>query len=255
MLEPIDETYRRRIEIRTGPGVVEAAMEDYIHHFAIRLLHDGTTVTAVDIATERVPWSSCPEGAIGLRRLEGVPLEEIADLGTWIGTRADQCVHTVDLAVVAAAAAIRGTDRTYEFLMSGIGHRERTALLLVDGEPWATWVIAREVVVDPSRSGRFVGLPFDRSGFSRWIGENLGPEDLEPAAVMRRASSIGMGRGIDIDSWPNAAVARPGDGSCHTYRPEVVEVAIRNIGSQRETDADPVGSPIPAARHWLDRSR
>jgi hypothetical protein len=255
MIEPIDATYRRRIEVRPGPLVVEAAMEDYIHHFAIRLHHDGTKVTAVDIAPERVPWSTCPEGAIGVRRLVGIDLDEIADLGTWIGSRAEQCVHTVDLAVVAAAAAIRGTDRTYEFVMTGIGHSERIATLLVDGEPWATWVIVTETVIDPSRSGRFAGLPLDRVGFSRWMIANLEPEETEPAAVMRRASSIGLGRGLDIDSWSDPAVARPGDDSCHTYRPAVVEVALRNLGSQRETDAEPVGTPIRPARHWLDGSR
>ena len=251
-IEPIDEVYRRRIEARVAPGVVEAAMEDYIHHFAIRLHHDGAIVTSVDIAPERVPWSTCPEGAIGLRRLIGVRLDEIGDLGTWIGTRADQCVHTTDLAVVAAAAACRGVDRTYEFLMSGIGHPRRVASLLIDGEQWATWAIEGQSVVDADVSGRFAGLPLDRAGFSRWVAENLSADEVEPAAVMRRATSIGLGRGLDVDSWPNAAFSRPGDDSCHTYRPAVVELSRRIVGSQRETEADPVGTAIPSATRWLE---
>ena len=250
-INAIDESYRRRIEVRVGTEVVEAAMEDYIHHFALRLHHRDGVVTSVDIAPERTPWTTCTEGAIGLQRLVGVRLDEISDLGHWIGTRADQCVHTTDLAVVAAAAACRGEDRTYEFLMSGVGHPQRVATLFINGDEWGTWVVENQSVVDASRSGRFAGMPLERSEYSRWVNEHLSSEDLEPAAVMRRATSIGLGRGLDIDSWPNAAFARPGDDSCHTYRPTVIELSRRNVGTQRETDADPVGTPIPQATRWL----
>jgi hypothetical protein len=253
-LAPTDLTYRRRIEARVGDGVVAGAMEDYIHHVAARIHHDGGVITAVDVAPERMPWSSCPVGVAGLGSLVGTRVDQVADLSRWIGSRAQQCVHTTDLAVVLAAAALRGADRTYEFTMEGMSRRERVARLLVDGAPWATWVISREQVVDPERSGRFAGLSLDRVGFSKWIAENLSADEREPAFVMRRASTIGLSRGLDIDSWPTAVVARPGDDSCHTYRPEVVEIATRNVGTMRETDADPVGTPIPPARRWIDTS-
>jgi hypothetical protein len=241
-VRPTDASYRRRIELRPGAGVVEAAMEDYVHHFALRLHHDGTVVTGVESAPVRVPWSSCPVGAAGLSRLDGVRLDEVGDLGRWMGGRASQCVHTTDLAVLAAAAARRGAERTYEVWMTGVGRRRRTATLLRDGETWAIWVIEGHRVLD---DGRFAGLTLDRRGFSAWIDAHLAPDDAEAAFVLRRGSVIGLGRGLPMDDWAHPSDARPADESCHTYRAEVVHVATRNVGSARATDADGEGAPIP----------
>jgi len=250
MIEAIDDAYRRRIEVRVRPTIVEAAMEDYIHHFAIRLHHDGTRITGVEISTERTPWTTCADGARGLANLVGVPLAEVADPSAWMGARRDQCVHTTDLAVVAAAAALRGADRVYEVRMTGIGHPERSITLWLDGAQWATWVIAEQVIVDAERSGRFAGLGLDAPSFSRWVTELLEPEDREPAAVLRRASSIGLGRGVPIDTWHDASEGMNPLESCHTYRAEVVFTSRRNRDSARRTEDDALGTPIPDVVDW-----
>jgi len=242
-LEPTDSPYRRRIELRPTPGVVAAAMEDYIHHFAIRLEHDGNLVTAVEVVPQRVPWSSCPEGAAGLHRLVGVPLIEVAALDTWMGGRVSQCVHTVDLAVLAAAAALRGHDRTYEVWMTGMGHRRPTVTLHRDGEVWATWTIAGNEVVD---GPRFAGLTMDRRGFSAWIDANLDAEDREAAFVLRRGAVIGLSRAVVMDDWVHPDDARPVDESCHTYGAGVASVALRK-GRPRRTEDDGLGAPLPVA--------
>lgn len=250
MIETTDDIYRRRIEIRVGPERVEAAMEDYIHHFAIRLHHDGVRILAVELSTERTPWSTCREGARGLSRLIGTPISEVADVRTWIGERRDQCVHTTDLAMVAATAVLRGADRDYELRMSGIGHPERSITLWIDDVQWATWVIAENAIVDDHRSGRFAGLPLDAGSFSRWMADLLGPDERESAALLRRASSIGLGRGVPIDSWHDASEGMNPLESCHTYRADVVFTSRRNRGTTRRTEDDPLGTPLPVVRDW-----
>ena len=248
----IDEAYRRRIEVRLDDHVVEAHLEDYLHHFGVRLHHDGVVITAVELAAERTPWATCTDGALGARRLVGVALAEVADLDVWIGSRADQCVHVTDLVVIAAGAALRGADRTYEVLMTGIGHPERTATLHVDGAVWGSWVLEGfgGEIVDDARSGRFAGGSLERSGFSDLLA-TLDASDREPAAVLRRASMIGLGRAVDADSWPDASVGANPVGSCHTHRPEVVVLATRNRGSQRLTEQDPIGTPVRPVREWI----
>jgi hypothetical protein len=242
-LEPTAAPYRRRIELRPSPGVVAAAMEDYVHHFAIRLEHDGTVVTAVEVVPQRVPWTSCPEGAAGLRRLVGVPLAEVATLDAWMGGRVTQCVHTVDLAVLAAAAALRGADRTYEVWMTGTGGPGPEVTLHRDGEVWATWRIMGNDVVDDDR---FAGLTMDRRGFSTWIEAHLDDDDREAAFVLRRGAVIGLSRAVVMDAWVHPDDARPVDESCHTYGSRVAPVALRKDRTRR-TEDDGMGTPVPVA--------
>lgn len=254
VIEPTDAVYRRRIETRPSPGVVDAAMEDFIHHFALRLHHDGAVVTAVDVAAERTPWSTCPDGALALASVIGSPLVEVADVRSWIGSRSVQCVHTTDLVVIAAAAARRGTARAHEIRMWDIGRPERTITMSVDGVDWATWVIDETGIVDDSRSGRFAGRSLDARGFSAWIAD-LSDDDRESAAILRRASSIGLGRGLDMDSWTDATEGGNPIDSCHSYRPEIVHIARRNRGTQRATDIEAPGTPVPPATAWVSLTR
>lgn len=242
IVEATDEPYRRRIELRPSEGSVAAAMEDYVHHFAIRLDHDGTTVTGVEVVPQRIPWSTCPSGAAGLHRLLGVPLAEVAALDGWMGSRTDQCVHTLDLAVLAAAAALRGGDRTYEVWLTGVGGRRMESTLVRDGDDWARWTIVDLALVD---EGRFAGLTLDRKGFSAWIAEHLDIDDQEAAFVLRRGTTIGLSRSVVMDGWDHPDDARPGDASCFTYGPPHAGEALIRM-RPRPTDRDGRGTPIPA---------
>jgi hypothetical protein len=233
--------------------VVEAAMEDFMHHFALRLHHDGTVITTVEVAPERVPWSTCPEGAAGLLRLEGARLDAVGDLRSWMGGRIAQCVHTTDLVVLAAATALRGTPRTYEIWVTGSFREQRHATMDRDGENWADWTIeGRSVLGDH----RFTGLTLRQPEFGEWVAEHLGvgTDDAEAAAVLRRASVISMGRGLDMDAWVHPDDARPADESCHTYHAAVVPVSLRNVGSSRPNEDDGAGAPIPEPTSWPVRS-
>jgi len=250
VIEPTDAVYRRRIETRPSAGVVSAAMEDFVHHFALRLHHRHGVVTAVDVAAERTPWSTCPEGARALVSIVGTALTDVGDVHRWIGSRSVQCVHTTDLAVIAAAAALRGSARDHEVRMWGIGAPERTITMSIDGAEWATWVIGPAGIVDDPRSGRFAGRSLDARSFSAWIAE-LSADDREAAAIMRRASTIGLGRGLDMDVWTDATQGGNPVDSCHSYRTEIVHLARRNRGTSRPTDDEPPGTPVPPATSWV----
>lgn len=236
-----DAVYRRRIELRPSPGVVVAAMEDYVHHFALRVHHDEGVVTAVAIGPERVPWTTCAVGAAGVAAIEGLALDEVATIDRWMGGRSSQCVHMVDLAVLSGAAALRGEDRTYEVWVESRGDGTRDATLLRDGETWATWRMRGAELVD---AARFVGLRLDRKAFSSWTREHLGPDDAEAAFVLRRGAFIGLSRGYDMDALSGPGDAHAADESCHTYRSDVIEVSFRNRGTTRFTEDDGVGTPI-----------
>jgi hypothetical protein len=235
-------TYRRRIEVVPGDGLVEAAMEDHIHHFVVALHHDGILVTAAEATGVRTPWSTCPQGAAGLAALAGTPLAEVPLAERWLDDRASQCVHTVDLAGVAAAHALDEAPLAYEVVVELASFEDRRAALRRDGELVLDWQLEGQRVVG---SGPFAGMGLDRRSFSRWLEGRVAPEDREPVVVLRRACTIALGRLMDLDRLAVAADARGADGSCHTYRRGVPEVATRNVGTARDTELDPVGTPIP----------
>jgi hypothetical protein len=99
------------------------------------------------------------------------------------------------------------------------------------------WTLTWQGIVDPRP-------PFDaapwKGGFMRWADATLPEEDAESAIVLRRASDIGMGRGMDLDAVPVAdQLPAMLAGICHTLQPTVVHVALRNVGSIRDFAHDP----------------
>ena len=234
-------TYRRRIEIVPGDGFVDAAMEDFIHHFRVRLTHDGATITAAGATGVRVPWSTCPTGAAGLTAMAGTDLADAVRPDLWVDDRRTQCVHTLDLASLAAAHASDPEPLSYEIRLELASITERRAVLDRNGVTVLDWQMEGQSVVAPER---FAGLGFDRRRFSAWLAA-ADPADRELLAVMRRACTIGVGRLMEMDVIAVAGDVRGADDSCHTYRAGVPEVAHRCVGTARETEVDPPGTPIP----------
>lgn len=236
-------TYRRRIEIVPGDRAVDAAMEDYIHHFRVRLDHDGTTITRAEAIGVRVPWSTCPGGAAGLAALAGTTLTDAVVADRWIDDRASQCVHAVDLGALAAAHAHDTQPLAYEIRVDLTSFADRRAVLWCDGEQLLDWPLQGQTVVG---DGPYAGMGLDRRSFSTWLEEKVPVEDQEAVFVLRRACGIALGRLMDLDSVALASDVRGADGSCHTYRVGVPESAVRCIGTARHTESDPFGTPIPA---------
>lgn len=236
------DAYRRRIRITTvEPGVVVSELEDDFHFFAVTLRHDGEKVLSADNVSNRWPWSTCPDAAIPLRKLAGMPLApRFTTAGQWTDPK-QNCTHQFDTACYAITHAFHGrTARVYdveiprrEMTGDGVAH----VRCWVDGTLRLEWDVTWNGIADPEP--QFATAPW-RGGFMRWADERLAPDDAECAITLRRACDIGMGRGMDLDSVP-VANQLPGTmaGICHTMQPGVVEVAFRHVGSIRDFAKSP----------------
>lgn len=230
------DAYRRRIAVVTlEPGVVESDLQDDFHHFVITLRHDGKRVESVEAQSRRWPWSTCPDAAVPLRRLAGMPLaRRFTAAGRWTDPK-ENCTHQFDAACHAIThAASQRTARVYDL---EVPRRDPVTgasrcRLWVDGELSLEWEITWGGIVDAT-------APFDaapwKGGFMRWADEALPEDAAERAITLRRACDIGMGRGMDLDAIAVADdLPRSMAGVCHTMQPGVVEVAFRHVGSIRD---------------------
>ncbi len=77
------------------------------------------------------------------------------------------------------------------------------------------------------------------AGSRRWADATLSPDDAEAAVVLRRACSIGMSRGIDLDAYPTLADMPGLRPLCFSMQPDVAPVAFRNRGLIRDYDEQP----------------
>jgi hypothetical protein len=235
------DAYRRRIRVHTAaPGIVVSELEDDFHHFVVELRHDGEKVLSCENTSHRWPWSTCPDAAVPLRQLVGMPLSRrFTAAGKWTDPK-QNCTHQFDTACHAITHAAWGRDeRVYdvEIPMRDPVNGETDVREWVDGELRLAWRINWAGIEKPEP-------PFDdapwRGGFMRWADTTLAEDDAECAIVLRRTCDIGMGRGMDLDSvpvadqLPNSMVA-----VCHTMQPAVVHVALRNVGTIRDFSREP----------------
>jgi hypothetical protein len=230
--------FRRRIRmVTTEPGAVEAALEDDFHHFVVTLRHDDERVLEVAGRAVRWPWSSCADAVVPLRQLEGMTLSAHC---TAVGGSADpraNCTHLFDLAGLAVAHAARGTTRRqYDAEIPRPVEGRSRVRLWRDGMPVLEWHLVNGAVVD---APPYSEVPWN-GGFMRWADSTLEPDAAEAAIVLRRACTIGSGRGMDLDVYDQAGDLAPiMSGVCFTMQPERIHVALRIKGSVRDFADEP----------------
>ena len=249
-LGPLDETgaptyfpygnYRRRIRVvATAPGVVEGGLEDDQHYFTVALHHDGERVSTATSSTIRAPWSTCAAAAEPLQTLAGMPLSERCLAVTEWTASPQHCTHQLDLAGLCIAHALRvvhggAARRQYDAEVPFGLHdgEEHTVTLARDRQPRLRWTLRDGAIIAPSP---YAGV---QQGFARWADATLSADDAEAAVVLRRACSIGISRGIDLDSYPTLADMGLGP-ACYSMQPERAPVAFRNRGLIRDYDDRP----------------
>jgi hypothetical protein len=234
------DAYRRRILV-TAPasGEVVSDLEDDFHHFRVTLRHDGERIVGVECESFRWPWSTCPAAADSLRALAGMPLStRFTAAGQWTDPK-QNCTHQFDAACHAITHAASERDRRrYDVeVPSRDANGETRVRLWVDGAASLEWRLTWGGIVDPV-------APFDdapwKGGFMRWADATLEPDHAERAIILRRASDIGMGRGMDLDGVPVAdQLPANMSGVCYTMQPAVVHLADRHVGSIRDFSAEP----------------
>jgi hypothetical protein len=216
---------------------VRGDLEDDFHRFGLTLHHDGARVTAVEGDAGRFPWTTCPSAVDPLRSVAGAPIaRRLTELGEHVAARSN-CTHLFDLAGLAIAHAARGSLEPTRLYDIEIPDRERgrtSPQLSRDGQVLLRWDLEGTMISGPP--------PYDdialRAGFLAWAEERLDEEEAEAAIVLRRACDISFGRAMDLDVYDTAADL--GDimlGTCHSFQPGTIEVALRNKGQTRDFSA------------------
>ncbi|MFN8036745.1 MAG: DUF2889 domain-containing protein [Acidimicrobiia bacterium] len=233
-------SYRRRIRlVSTEPGTVVGDLEDDFHRFRVTLRHGDGAVRSVRAESLRFPWSACPAAADPLHGLEGMTLATRFTAAMERLNPRRTCTHMFDLAALCITHAARETARRqYDLeVPPRDGHRIEPRLWR-DGGLLLHFVLEERELVSPPP---YSDVPW-RGGFIQWADGALDPETAEAAIVLRRASEIGMGRGMDLDTLDTAESLLPiMSGSCFTMQPGVAEHATRNKVSIRDYGDDPDG--------------
>lgn len=233
-------SYRRRIRmVATEPGVVVGDLEDDFHRFRVTLRHDNGVARSVEAEALRFPWSACPGAAGPLHALDGMPLSDRFTRAMEPLNPRSTCTHMFDLAALCITHAARGSERRqYDIEVPPRDGSRVEPRCWRDGEPALHFVLeGRELVSPPPYSD----VPW-RGGFIQWADGALDAETAEVAIVLRRASEIGMGRGMDLDDFATAGpLLDLMAGSCFTMVPGVAEHAVRNTVSIRDYSDDPDG--------------
>jgi Protein of unknown function (DUF2889) len=229
--------YRRRFRlVARSPELVVGEMEDDFHHFGVRLHHDGHRVTAAEGVTFRSPWVTCADGARLIARIVGMALSPNATAVGLVTPAREQCTHTFDLAGLCVAHAwrsARGDGDPIRQYDCDIPDRDpsgrHTCRLLRDGVPTIEWHLEGYTITGPEP---FVGVSLAK-GFLGFCNEQLDVDTAEAAVALRRAVYISGGRMQQLDTCASAGeVTGATVGTCHTYTPGIVEVALRRRGTQ-----------------------
>lgn len=231
--------YRRRIRIETPrPGVAFGALEDTAHHVRVTVRFDYGVVRSVEGEAVRLPWTTCPAAAEGLASLAGTELTTSLRPLRRLFDPPRHCTHFFDLAQLTLSHAASGrTQRSYEAVCSSTGAGTEAALSR-DGRPFLRWLIDNGTIAEPAR---FAGVGL-RQGFLEWCTEHLDDDDeAEAAFVLRRAAGIAPVASFRLDDHPHARSSGLTPGVCFSAQPERIDVAFRNVGSQRDFGADPEG--------------
>ena len=233
------DTYRRRIRVRAvSPGVVVSELEDDFHHFEVTLTHDGERVVSCENVSYRWPWSTCPDAAGPLRALAGMPFVAPLHRGRHLDRPKQNCTHQFDAACHTIATPGSGS-RPARLRPRGAAPDPETGVTdvrcWVDGELRLAWTLDWNGPVSPQP-------PFDAAPWRavmRWADATL-PE--EPAETRWSCDAVRHRDGPRHGPRRRAGrrPAAGGDvGICHTMQPDVVHVALRNVGTIRDFSHDP----------------
>jgi hypothetical protein len=223
--------FLRRIEIMVHRGnsvtVIKSALEDDYHHFRVAMTIENQTISAIETAGLRTPYSLCAQAGQELGELRGLTVDEVLHT---LPQRVDarlQCTHQLDLAGLAVSVMASGEQhRRFDIEVPRHVDGCTTARLWRNCEEILCWQIKNHTIRSPLK---FAGVPLQR-GFSAWARKKLDDETVEAALVLRRGAVISLGRLRNLDLEPHAKPL----GFCYVQQSERATQAHRLVGSTQD---------------------
>ena len=219
--------FRRRLRVTPSPGQVIAALEDDYHCMAVTLRHDGLTVTGIESAMERVPWTTCPGApAVLAATFRGVALADVPARGE----KKANCTHLHDLTVLAAAHAGETDAILYDIVTCDPVDGLAIAEIRRDGMALLQIAHRNHLVEAPAA---IAGLSILK--LRDWIDSLDGP-DREVARLLQWGAILANGRLIPMERQSNASRVPP---NCFTFQPDNAARALR-VGKVIDFTATPL---------------
>jgi hypothetical protein len=233
---PLDRLpgFRRRFRVTPGKDWVKTEVEDDYHCMSLTLRHENGTVTAVEPAMQRAPWTTCPGAVEQLQQtFTGVALKDFVARGE----KTANCTHLHDLALLGAAHAGDAQTLVYDILVSDPVEGRCRAELRRDGATALAWTHAGFKLLDPPE---LAGQSFEQLG--AWI-KTLDAAGQEAARLLRWGSILAHGRSRPMDQQSDAR--RLPVGSCYTFQPQRAAqarriVAVRDFSRGGPQPLDPI---------------
>ena len=223
--------YRRSIRLLGLQGKVIAELEDCNHGFRSTVHHNGEAVTDIEPEALRYPLTSCPGALEPIRELVGTPLAmDTRSIIHRVDPRAN-CTHLYDLSVLAIHHALRGdSERRYDVTVPDEKDGPVEATVALNGKTLLTWKIHNWTIQD---SGPLQGKPLGR-GFSEWASKLLDGDAREAAFVLQKGYFVSGARRFDISKLAGTPVTDATGMACYSYRPGIIENAVRTADSTRD---------------------
>jgi len=218
---------RRRMRVRAHGLQVDVDLEDNNHAFRLRLRHDGSAVTAVEVDSVRHPFGTCPEAVRPLQLIVG---HRLADGVKALRDRlspGEHCTHMFDMAMLAVAHA-GGGDEQFEYDIAVHDETDAPARAEIrrNGTLVHAWTVRARAIVTPVE---LAGRPMMR-GFHAWASETFEGDALEAAGALQRGYFVAQARRYRFDPPEDNPATADGmaPGACYSYGAGVVERAFRS---------------------------
>ncbi len=223
--------FRRRFLITPAQFAVTAALEDDIHRMAVKLYHDGQSVTRVEAEMARHPWDQCP-GAVAKVAADFAG-RSLAPSARTVDKKAN-CTHLFDLAELALRHAGDAAPTLYEMLVSDPEDGRVTAVLRREGQERLRWNLQDDRLLEPHVAQ---GLPL--IGLRPWIA-TLEDDERHEARMLQWASLVAHGLQMP---WESDTPFRALPGSCFASQPGRHEKCQR-IGERIDFSKPGAGLPL-----------
>jgi len=205
--------YRRAILLRGRPGLVEAELEDNVHHFTATIWHDGAKVLRAEGGSIRIPFTTCSAGAGQVEVLAGSSLVSDVRRAYALADVRFQCTHAFQLAAHAIVHATRGEQvRLYEVRTEDQGEA-LLAEVRLNQQLMHSWLLTNDRVIAPEQLG---GLSIAEA--VKRVAED-GPDQAEAAVILHRAVRQALAQRHVTHLAGTSAAALSTGGSCYTFQP------------------------------------